>query len=234
MKILVFISFCILSIVLTYPLILNMDRALSDPGDPLLNTWILAYNVVLMLPFDVGGFHFRAHRLTNPVMITVFLFIIRYFSRRKEPFFLRRFIRNRVVAENQRFYLLLLIFTFILSLGLAFFLYSVFYKVFPPVRSLRVAARWGVMVTFAISVLAGFGIGNLLKAGSLQRIKAICVLIPLLLIAEYACFPLRLYLFPRGVPEIYRWLSRQKGDFAVLELPMASSIPTVYMETSYM
>ncbi len=185
--------------------------------------------------FDIGRLHFSAHRMTNPVMITALLFVIRYFLfRRKEPFFLCRFIRNRMVIENQRFYLFLLIFTFILSLGPAFFLYRMFYKLFPPFQSLRVAARWGMMVTFSISVLAGFGIRNFLKAGLLRWRKVICALILLLLIAEYSCFPFRFYLFPGGVPEVYRWLSRQEGDFAVVELPMPSSPPRVYMEARYM
>jgi len=186
--------------------------------------------------FDIGKFHFSAHRMTNPVMITVLLFIIRHFLfRPREPFFLRQFLRERVVVtKNQKFYLFLLILTFIFSLGPGFFLYRVFYKIFPPLQTLRVAARWGMMVTFSISVLAGFGVRYLLKSGSAVRKKVICVLIPLILIVEYSCFPLRFYIFPRQVPAVYRWLSRQEGDFALVELPMPSSPQAVYRETKYM
>ena len=186
--------------------------------------------------FYIGKFYFSAHRMTNPAMITVLLLVIRYFLfRRREPFFLWRFVQERVVVtENQRFYLFLLILAFIFSLGPVFFLYRVFYKIFPPFQSIRVAARWGVMVTFSISVLAGFGARYLFEQSSPLRKRIICVLIPLILIAEYSCFPLKFHIFPEQVPAVYRWLSFQQGDFPIVELPMPSSAQEVYKETRYM
>ena len=187
--------------------------------------------------FQIGKFHFSAHRLANPVMITVFLFIIRYFLlRHKRPFFLCEFFRRYPdTGESQVFYLFLLIFVLILSLGPNFAPYRVLYKFIPPFRSLRVAARWGAMVVFSISVLAGFGVRRFLAGSPLLRRKVICALIPVILIVEYSCFPLReLYMFPTQVPEVYRWLSRQEGDFALVELPMPSTVPEVYRETRYM
>jgi hypothetical protein len=110
------------------------------------------------------------------------------------------FIRWRKSMRGRGFYLFLTVFTFILSLGPACVLYGVLYKLYPPLQSVRVAARWGVMVTFCISVLAGFGVRYLLERGSVMRKRIICILIPLILIAEYSCFPLRFYIFPRQVP----------------------------------
>ncbi len=40
-EIAVFALFAVLSVVMTWPLALHLDRAFSDPGDPFLNTWIL-------------------------------------------------------------------------------------------------------------------------------------------------------------------------------------------------
>ena len=38
---LAFVSYSVLAVVLTYPLIRQMGSVVSDLGDPLLNTWIL-------------------------------------------------------------------------------------------------------------------------------------------------------------------------------------------------
>ncbi len=186
--------------------------------------------------FDIGRLHFSAHHLPPSILVTCFLFAIRYFLlRRREPFFLWRFVQERmVVTENQKFYLFLLILTFIFSLGPAFFLYTILYNIIPPLQSVRVAARWGVMVTFSISVLAGFGARYLFEQSLSLRKKIICVLIPLILIAEYSCFPLRFHIFPEQVPAVYRWLSSRQGDFPIVELPMPSSAREVYKETRYM
>ncbi|HUK12899.1 MAG TPA: glycosyltransferase family 39 protein, partial [Thermoanaerobaculaceae bacterium] len=37
--------FLVLALVMTWPLALHLDRAVTDPGDPLLNTWIMAWDL---------------------------------------------------------------------------------------------------------------------------------------------------------------------------------------------
>ena len=44
-RFLVFSLFAALTLVLTYPLALNLGTSLRDPGDPLLNTWILSWHI---------------------------------------------------------------------------------------------------------------------------------------------------------------------------------------------
>ena len=44
-RLLVFSLFAALTLVLTYPLALNLGTSLRDPGDPLLNTWILSWHI---------------------------------------------------------------------------------------------------------------------------------------------------------------------------------------------
>jgi len=39
----VFVLFVVLSVVMTWPLAPNLDRAVADPGDPLLNAWIMEW-----------------------------------------------------------------------------------------------------------------------------------------------------------------------------------------------
>ncbi len=63
----VFGLFLVLTAVLTFPLVLSLPTAIADPGDPLLNSWIMAWDVHALLTdplnlFDANIFH--PHRLT--------------------------------------------------------------------------------------------------------------------------------------------------------------------------
>lgn len=53
---LVFGLFVVLTLVLTYPLILNLGHGVRDMGDPLLNSWIMAWNVRKIVHLDWKGF----------------------------------------------------------------------------------------------------------------------------------------------------------------------------------
>ena len=47
--------FVVLTLVLTFPLVLHLGSSVHDPGDPLLNTWILAWNNRQMAGFHLSG-----------------------------------------------------------------------------------------------------------------------------------------------------------------------------------
>ncbi|HEX9902031.1 MAG TPA: discoidin domain-containing protein [Acidobacteriota bacterium] len=47
--------FIILTLAMTYPLVLHLGSSVRDPGDPLLNTWILAWNNRQMAGFHLAG-----------------------------------------------------------------------------------------------------------------------------------------------------------------------------------
>lgn len=52
----VLLFFAFLSLLLTYPLVHHISsRILGDPGDPLLNTWILGWNIKHFLDFDFAN-----------------------------------------------------------------------------------------------------------------------------------------------------------------------------------
>ncbi len=53
---LIFLLFLALTLLLTYPLVLDLDHGVRDPGDPLLNSWILASNVRKIASLDWRGF----------------------------------------------------------------------------------------------------------------------------------------------------------------------------------
>ncbi len=119
--------------------------------------------------------------------------------------------------------------------------YLLLFKYLPGFNGLRVPARFHIFVMFGISVLAAFGarelIGKLKGKGRFLVVGLLAVLI----LAEYAAFPVPLEDFPPGgkVPEVYRWLAAQKDDGAVLEVPLPPPVfgiglvecPRVYHST---
>ena len=94
-----------------------------------------------------------------------------------------------------------------------------FYKVLPMFRAY---ARFGILVSLSVSVLAGFGLRNIL-----ERIKnkkrqgfftgAVCLVI----LFEFMNVPPFRVTDISGVPGVYQWLKEQKGDIIVAEYPMS-------------
>ncbi len=139
-------------------------------------------------------------------------------------------------ARSQGYYLILGGCAFLLSLGpdlRAFghqtgiaLPYRLLFRFVPGFRSIRVPSRLGVLVCLAVAVLAGYGVARLegeLKewgAGRWLR-RAIAAAMALIVIAEYASFPLSVVPIGVGprIPPVYRWLAEQEPDAIVVELP---------------
>ncbi len=104
--------------------------------------------------------------------------------------------------------------------------YLLLFRFVPGFHSIRVPARLGVLVCLAVAVLAGYGVARLegeLKewgAGRWLR-RAIAAAMALIVIAEYASFPLSVVPIEVGprIPPVYRWLAEQEPDAIVVELP---------------
>ncbi len=97
----------------------------------------------------------------------------------------------------------------------------------PFVKGNRYPSRWSVMVTLALAVLVGYGLVWLLdKVGSWWKtvggkrflLTAYCLLFTLLLF-EHLSLPLPLSNLT--VPDAYPIIAQDKGDFTVLEIPLA-------------
>lgn len=154
-------------------------------------------------------------------------------------------------SSMQNFYFLLCIFAFILSLGTIFqyfgnilniyMPYDFFYEYFPGFKSMRAPVRWGVIVTFSLSILAGYGFNRLIKYKSnIQQLIIFLFCVTVILI-ESIYIPLGYGLTPLGqdVPPVYEWLSNQTDDFVIVELPMVYvdkilSGSDLYKNTKYM
>jgi hypothetical protein len=141
---------------------------------------------------------------------------------------------NREQSTKDNFYIGLFIFSAIFAflfsmppyanLGIfkiyfpSFFLY----KVLPMFRA---CARFGILVMLCVSVLAGFGLKYILeRIKTHQKRFAFTTLITCLILFEFTNIPpFRTFDISKS-PEVYIWLSKQKGDFAIVEYPLGETV----------
>jgi hypothetical protein len=130
---------------------------------------------------------------------------------------------ERIQAAHLKAYGLILALAFLFTFG-GRGPYLLMYKFLPGYSGLRVPARFHIMVMFSLAVLAALGLNFLILKKKKALRSAAAVLISLLIVMEFASFPVPLEEFPPGgapVPEVYRWLAGQEGgDLAILELPL--------------
>lgn len=98
--------------------------------------------------------------------------------------------------------------------------YPYLYEWVPLLAGLRVPLRFALLPTFALALLAGFGLAYLnrrwLKAS--RRATLLAAVMTLFIVAEHLPAPLPGVAVPYGQP-VYAWLARQPANSVVLELP---------------
>ncbi len=115
-------------------------------------------------------------------------------------------------------YVVLLLLAFDLSLGFNGLTYPLLYETALPYRGLRVPGRLFIVVSAALSVLAGWGIARIATHCRTRARRLVVTGVAVTLIAaESATVPLFLERVPTPDP-IYRWLARQPPS-VVLEWP---------------
>lgn len=93
------------------------------------------------------------------------------------------------------------------------------YKLFP---MFRVYARMGAVVLLAVSVLAAFGLREILVRINTQRMRYLFLsLFFLIIFVEYAELP-SFRLTKVQEPEAYKWLASQPGQFPIVEYPLGA------------
>ena len=126
-----------------------------------------------------------------------------------------------------------LLLAFDVSLGFNGLIYRGLYDYFLPFKALRIPARMGLMVSFSLAVLAGYGAARI--AGRLHAAptrRAALVAIAVLMLAEYASTPLPLWAAPARAPESYADLIRDAGDgptSVIFEFPTGSMEDPEYL-----
>lgn len=97
-------------------------------------------------------------------------------------------------------------------------------QVLPGFDGLRVSSRFYIFMLLSLSLFAAIGLRRLADQRNWRGWKRKILLISAggLILIEFWSAPLPLKIAPclDKIPEAYQWLSRQKGDFAILELPL--------------
>jgi len=144
------------------------------------------------------------------------------------------------------FYVILAFCAFILTLGskLHFFgntidlhlPYYYLYKYLPGFDSMRVPSRLNIIVMLSLSVLAGYGLHKLLNYKSSNLKILITLLLSIVIIFE-SYVPVGVAITPAGddIPDVYKWLSNESGEFTIVELPTGNMrANTLDYDTKYM
>ena len=141
----------------------------------------------------------------------------------------RVFARSSFRGYTVRFaYALGLLLAFDVSLGFNGVVYRALYDHFLPFRALRIPARMGIMVSFSLAVLGGYGAARLAEGGRTPRAQRIVLAaIGALILIEYASKPLALWRPPDAPPPVYAAIARDRGDSPTTVL---FEFPTGHME----
>lgn len=120
------------------------------------------------------------------------------------------------------------------SLGFNGWLYPVLYDWFPPVRRMRVAARFSILVGLSLAVLAGFGARRLLQRfdATLSRQRVVFALIVAAAVLE-ARPVLRLQAVWREPPAIYAPVAEKSG-VVLAEFPVPLNLESYAENTAFM
>jgi hypothetical protein len=112
----------------------------------------------------------------------------------------------------------------LLSLGTHTPLYGWLFDVFPPIRGMRAASRFGTLFVLAFACLAGLGLAYLgsARAPGARRaawMPALAAAIVLVANLESLAAPIGYYPFA-GIPEIYARLATEPGPVVLVEIPL--------------
>ena len=106
----------------------------------------------------------------------------------------------------------------VLSLGTQTPLYGWVFELFPPIRGLRAAARFGNLFLLGMSALAGFGLAMLLSRMPARRAAVVAAVTIALANAESLRAPFAYARFD-GIPNIYSLVARLPGPVVLVEIP---------------
>ncbi len=123
------------------------------------------------------------------------------------------------------------------SLGPPFGLYTLLYHALPGFDLIRVPSRLAILTLLAFAVLAGAGAQRIVERLRPGVRTAAGAAIVLLLVVEFAAFPLKAPVYPIEVGEVDRWLAERPKPFVAAELPVtppSDAVGTARYNSHYM
>ncbi|HUX08062.1 MAG TPA: hypothetical protein VMX35_12180 [Acidobacteriota bacterium] len=128
--------------------------------------------------------------------------------------------RSLWIDKHKLFWLIVLLFGLIAALGPDAGLYQILGRM-PLIKLIRVPRRFILLATFALAMLAAWGFAVMMRKLSKSPLRIILAFTLVVLFSAEALYaPLRVFSFDPNPPELYKWLGRQQGDFAVAEFPV--------------
>ncbi|MDE3154430.1 MAG: hypothetical protein KGN76_04970 [Acidobacteriota bacterium] len=115
-------------------------------------------------------------------------------------------------------YLLITVLSGLLSVGPPFSLWPYVYWL-PGFDFIRVPSRFTLLGVLGLAVLAGIGFDRLTARLAPSRRTAAAVAAGILLVVEFAAFPLHVEAYRVEIPPVDRWLATRPGRFAIAEVP---------------
>lgn len=180
---------------------------------------VLAVVVTGGITTSVAGIPLRANRIGKPLAGLLIAIIVRGLMRRRHPG-----LGDGVPLQQREplhFFGGLLFASVVLTLG-SNGPYRLLYDYLPGFNGIRATPRIHIMTLFCVALFAAYGAREVARAAAHHGHARAAALVPIVILAECFSAPLPLHevRWGSGVPAAYRWLARQEGDFAVLELPM--------------
>ena len=96
-----------------------------------------------------------------------------------------------------------------------------------PVRSLRNPERFNIIVGLCLSVVVGVSTVRVLSGLSRRRTTTAFVVMSALVLLEYWSWPFPTR--PADVPDVYREIAAEPGEFAIVDLPISNDLSKQYM-----
>ncbi len=207
----------------------------------------LAIHVAGGIDWTIGGLHLTARSAGRALLVLALLVLLRLaLARVARPFFapvlakagdrLRQFAEARM-GLAAGFYVVLLVLSVWASLGPGFWLYTALYRLLPGFDLIRVPSRLGVLTLLAVAALAAVGLERLLSPLAGRARVAAGAAVVVLLLAEFAAFPLAARPYEIEAPAVDRELAARPRPFAAVELPVAdpaNAVASARLNSRYM
>lgn len=165
-----------------------------------------------------GDKRINIRAITNfTLLLTFYYFLLSCFVVRER----RKIILYKLkeVQPEERFFIYLLIISFILSLGPLGGVYILFDYLLPGISGMRAPHRLFKIGLIACGVLSTISIKDIMAR---FKKESLGIFILLIAIVEYYNYPMKLYKLPMGdeIPSVYKWLAELKEEIVVVEFPL--------------
>jgi hypothetical protein len=179
--------------------------------------------------WEIAGLTISARGAGRAGVVFAFLLAARLLFFRKNPFafsshsrraglYLRRFFDARM-SIPAGFYALLVVLSLWAALGPRFGFYAALYRLVPGFDFIRVPARLTILTLLGLAVLAGAGFDRVVYANR-QKPRFLGAVFIMVLVVEFAAFPLDAPPYPLSIPAVERRLAEHPEEVAIVELPI--------------